>query len=449
MKLKSRTISMLLIVAASILLVIIGCGGGGGGGGGIPPVTPPQSADLSLTKTVDNATPDVGTEVVFTITVSNAGPSAATGVIVTDQLPSGFTYVTDSSGGAYNPASGAWSVGTVAVSGSQVLSITATVNDTGNYINRAEVTANESDPNTTNNFDGVTAGPPGIKVSINQIKTVCNTAGATSDKAYVTVVDRLGNPVTDLNSLIFTLTESQNSQDFPINNFDVEFVNENFSISIVMDYSQSMVDRNYLTPMEDAVVDFIIQLNQLSADNEAEIIKFNSTISVEQSFTTDINALIAAVDKFYAPVAKTELYRATIKGIDDAALRPAINVKAVLLITDGRVATAFPSITADTVIDEALAKDIPVYIIGVGAEVDWNDLEKIASETGGLFYPSYQADDLTDDFGKLAETLIKNQYVFTYSSALPGGAPAPATLTVEADYNGLTGSNTKGFTSCP
>ena len=217
MKLKSSTM-LLLAVSASIFLAIVGCGSGGGGVDFPlpPPNTSINSADLSLTKTVDIPTPDVGTDVVFTITVSNAGPSTATGVVVTDQLPSGYTYVTDDSGGAYNPVTGVWSVGTLAVGASRALNITATVKDTGNYINRAEVTAaNESDPNSNNNFDGIIAAPPGITVTINQIKTVCNTPGATSDKAYVTVIDQRGNPVTDLNERTFTLTENQNDHGFP------------------------------------------------------------------------------------------------------------------------------------------------------------------------------------------------------------------------------------------
>ncbi|MFM7073461.1 MAG: SdrD B-like domain-containing protein, partial [Planctomycetota bacterium] len=44
-------------------------------------------SDLSLVKTVSNATPQVGAVVTFTITVSNAGPDAATGVAVRDALP--------------------------------------------------------------------------------------------------------------------------------------------------------------------------------------------------------------------------------------------------------------------------------------------------------------------------------------------------------------------------
>lgn len=47
-------------------------------------VTPP-SIDLSIDKTVNNASPNVGQNVVFTVVVSNAAAvSNATGVVVTD-----------------------------------------------------------------------------------------------------------------------------------------------------------------------------------------------------------------------------------------------------------------------------------------------------------------------------------------------------------------------------
>jgi VWFA-related protein len=448
--LKTKTILLLLSVTASIFLSLLGCGGSGGSSGDpLPPAnTSINSADLLLTKTVDNPSPDVGTNVIFTITALNNGPSTATVVTVTDQLPSGFTYVTDNSGGSYDFKTGIWTVGTIEVGTSQSLNITATVNASGNYTNLAEVTgANEIDPNTNDNFDGVVAAPPGINLALNQIKTLCNTIGATSDKAFVTVVDQRGDPITNLSNLIFTLTESQNAQDFPINDFNVDFADENFSISIVLDYSGSMFDSGLVTVMEDAVVDFIN--NGLSADDEAEVIKFRKIVSVVQPFTTDKSALVAAIDSVFVSEPGTELYKAIINGIDDLTLRPVVNIKAVVVITDGKNNSTSPSITADTVIDEALAEGIPVYAIGLGAAVDWNDLERLASSTGGYFYPSYQADDLEQDFAKLAETLIKNQFVFTYDSALTGGIPAPATLTVTADYQGLNDSSAKGFTSCP
>ena len=155
----------------------------------------------------------------------------------------------------------------------------------------------------------------------------------------------------------------------------------------MLDYSQSMFDSDSVTAMEDATVAFI---SQLSADDEAELIKFNEAITVVQPFTTDKKALVAAVDSVFLPAAVTELYRATIKGIDNTATRDPENRKAVVVITDGRNNSFSPNITSDTVIADANAKGIPVFTIGLGVESDWDALEKIASNTGGQFYPSYQ-----------------------------------------------------------
>jgi uncharacterized repeat protein (TIGR01451 family) len=70
-----------------------------------------RAADLAITKTVDNATPDVNGNVTYTVTVTNNGPDAATGVVVNDLLPSGATYVSDNGSGAYVSSTGVWTVG--------------------------------------------------------------------------------------------------------------------------------------------------------------------------------------------------------------------------------------------------------------------------------------------------------------------------------------------------
>jgi uncharacterized repeat protein (TIGR01451 family) len=106
-------------------------------------VTPPPVADLSLTKAVDDATPEVGQAVTFTIIVSNAGPVQATGVHVSDALPAGYTYVDDTaSQGTYDSATGDWDVGTLADAASATLTIEATAVSTSfEYTNVAEVSA--------------------------------------------------------------------------------------------------------------------------------------------------------------------------------------------------------------------------------------------------------------------------------------------------------------------
>lgn len=102
-------------------------------------------ADLSVSKTVSNATPASGTAISYTLQVTNAAssPNTATGVIVNDLLPAGVTFVSATGFGSYNDVSGDWSVGTIAPGQTRSLTINATVTATSGAIvtNSAEVTA--------------------------------------------------------------------------------------------------------------------------------------------------------------------------------------------------------------------------------------------------------------------------------------------------------------------
>ena len=72
-----------------------------------------DDADLITTKTVNNAAPLEGATVIYTITVTNNGPVQVTNVSLADTLPAGVTWVSDDSGGAYDSASGLWTIGTI------------------------------------------------------------------------------------------------------------------------------------------------------------------------------------------------------------------------------------------------------------------------------------------------------------------------------------------------
>jgi len=90
--------------------------------------------DLSVQQTVDNLTPSVNDTVVFTIVVTNNDLNPASDVYVTSILPSGLTYVSDDSGGNYDPASGRWNIGGIPgepESNTAVINISASVNRTG------------------------------------------------------------------------------------------------------------------------------------------------------------------------------------------------------------------------------------------------------------------------------------------------------------------------------
>lgn len=112
-----------------------------------------QQIDLSLTKSIDNPTPNRGSTVVFTTTLSNAGPSTATGVTVRDTLPSGFTFQSaQPSTGTYSNTTGIWSVPTLAAGGAATLVITAVVNTNVASTATAQViSANQVDVDSTPN----------------------------------------------------------------------------------------------------------------------------------------------------------------------------------------------------------------------------------------------------------------------------------------------------------
>ncbi len=55
--------------------------------------------DLSIAKSVDDATPNIGQTITFSLEITNAGPDVATDVTVVDPVPAGFTYVGGSIGG--------------------------------------------------------------------------------------------------------------------------------------------------------------------------------------------------------------------------------------------------------------------------------------------------------------------------------------------------------------
>ncbi|MEM7343856.1 MAG: DUF11 domain-containing protein, partial [Chloroflexota bacterium] len=87
------------------------------------------SADLAITKTVNRTTPGEGETITYSVTVLNNGPYTATNVVITDTLPAGVTFQSATAQqGSYNSGNGLWSVGTLPIGGSSILSLNATVN---------------------------------------------------------------------------------------------------------------------------------------------------------------------------------------------------------------------------------------------------------------------------------------------------------------------------------
>ncbi|HEV2028613.1 MAG TPA: sortase [Candidatus Dormibacteraeota bacterium] len=152
-----------------------------------------QSADIAITKVVDNATPALGSNVTFTVTATNNGPSSATGVVVTDLLPAGLTFVSAvPSVGTYNSATGVWNIGGLTNGFNAALTIVATVTTTSTATNTATKTG-EVQPDPVSGNDSASAAVTGVSADINVTKTVNSTTPTVGQNVtYTLVANNLG-----------------------------------------------------------------------------------------------------------------------------------------------------------------------------------------------------------------------------------------------------------------
>lgn len=160
-----------------------------GGADGITIGLSTLESNLSVSKTVDNQAPKSGSNVVFTLTAKNNGASNNTNIKVTDQLPSGYSFISATTGtGSYNTTSGIWDIGNLNDGASSVLNITAKVNYSGNFTNTASIGGDLSEADSSDNSSSSTPN----------VQTVCyedrNTASAgIGSKFGITTLQRAGS----------------------------------------------------------------------------------------------------------------------------------------------------------------------------------------------------------------------------------------------------------------
>lgn len=164
----------------------------------------PRQADIGVTKQVvgtngqaANTTPSKSNPVVtYQIVVTNSGPDDATSVVVNDPLPAGMVFV--STDGTYDPATGDWDVGSVAVGQTRTLNVTVRLADgapAAIITNTATVTSlDQCDENDTNDTSSITVSPQRIDLSIT--KGVNTNFATVGDSVVYTVTVTNSGPQT-------------------------------------------------------------------------------------------------------------------------------------------------------------------------------------------------------------------------------------------------------------
>ena len=151
---------------------------------------PDPYAEIALTKTVDDETPEVGDTVTFTLQAANEGPAATTGVAVADTLPAGLTFVdATASDGSYDVDTGLWTIGDLAVGQHVQLDIRCEIEGSiggEKVINTASVAASDLlDPNPAT--DTASAGVTVVAADLQLTKTVNDAAPDEGDLVEFTL----------------------------------------------------------------------------------------------------------------------------------------------------------------------------------------------------------------------------------------------------------------------
>ncbi|MCV9929108.1 gliding motility-associated C-terminal domain-containing protein, partial [Flavobacterium sp. LS1R49] len=97
-------------------------------------------SDITMTKTVDNPTPNINDKVTFTVTVNNVGSGNFINTIVSEIIPTGYNFISaQTSTGIYSNTTGEWNIPTLNATESATLTVVVQVLPTGNYLNVASI----------------------------------------------------------------------------------------------------------------------------------------------------------------------------------------------------------------------------------------------------------------------------------------------------------------------
>lgn len=252
-------------------------------------------------------------------------------------------------------------------------------------------------------------------------------------RAYVSVANGQGVPITGLDQSAFTLLED----DKAVEQFQVEpIVDSQEPIAVVMaiDVSGSMNDQGKIDGARKAATAFV---DTLGPKDSVALISFSDQVHILQGYTSDHAALKNGIGQLKAQ-GDTAIYDAIIEA---SLLQGAVpqQRKVILLLTDGEDTKSKQSL--DAALAAATRAKVPVFAVGLGTDVKKDVLDKIAGSTSGQAIYATAGDQVRQIFLSIGDQL-RRQYVLTYTSKQPADDKSH-NLTVKVKYRGEA-SETKG-----
>jgi VWFA-related protein len=266
----------------------------------------------------------------------------------------------------------------------------------------------------------------GAQVIINEV----NTEQYPQVRIFTTVLKE-GTPVQSLSASDFCVREDEVDQE-PLT---VEPQLPPLSVVLTLDTSGSMAKR-----MKESQAAAMRFLDTLGGNDSAQVVTFAREVKRLTTMSTNRQAMREAIGKTVAR-GDTALYDALYDSIQ--LVKEHTGRKAIVLLSDGvdddGTGKPLSKQTMKEVIDLAREVNVPIYVLGLGTEIDEAGLTTVAHTTGALYFNAPQASDLQALYETIGAQLA-GQYAISYTSNLPSdGTERRVALTTQ----GLT--DTKAY----
>ena len=270
-------------------------------------------------------------------------------------------------------------------------------------------------------------------------------AGVDVVSLNVTVTDREGRFVTDLDESSFRIYEDGVQQD--INFFTRTQLP--IALALLIDTSASMDEK--MATAQEAAIGFA---QRLRPEDLAEIVDFDGRVNILQPFTNDVEQLERAFQRTAAG-GSTSLYNAiyiALRELAKAPLREAdLRREAIIVLSDGEDTSSLVSF--DEVLELSKRSNTAIFSIGLQSddsrsrtgfrEADFV-LRQLAQETGGRAFFPERIEELPAIYRQISDEL-SSQYSVGYISANPLRNGQWRRVVVRVDRDAVSARTKQGY----
>ena len=261
----------------------------------------------------------------------------------------------------------------------------------------------------------------------------------------VTVVNGSNFYVTDLEQEDFSVFEDGVKQEL------IFFTRrpQPIALSLLLDSSASM--ENNMQVLQVAATNFV---KRLKPNDLAQVIDFDSRVSIRQGFTGDQAALESAIQQTISG-GSTSLHNAIYVSLKELAKVKVqadedIRRQALIVFSDGEDTSSLVSL--EEVLDLAKRSETSIYTIALRGNDNTTRgfreaefiLRQLAQETGGRSFFPQKAEDLNGVYGQIADELA-SQYTVGYSSKNPRVDGAFRRIVVQLARPNVTARTKRGY----